>query len=92
MSGYMLPRCDSFNGNGFASDKLLWRSEKLLISDGAASSSSDVVICLPHVCRSLRQCRRRRIGAGFFLYKFILSFQLCKVGMCVSCNVILSYE
>jgi hypothetical protein len=56
MSGYMLPRCDSFNGNGFASDKLLWMSEKLLISDGAASSSSDVVICLPHLCQSLRQC------------------------------------
>jgi hypothetical protein len=43
----MLPRSDSFNDNGFASGKLLWRSEKLLISDGAASSSGVVVICLP---------------------------------------------
>jgi hypothetical protein len=34
----MLPRSDSFNDNGFASSKLLWRSEKLLISDGAALS------------------------------------------------------
>jgi hypothetical protein len=40
----MLPWSDCFNGNGFASGKLLWRLEKLLISDGAASSSGDVVI------------------------------------------------
>uniref|UniRef100_M8AXT2 glucan endo-1,3-beta-D-glucosidase n=1 Tax=Aegilops tauschii TaxID=37682 RepID=M8AXT2_AEGTA len=36
--GDMLPRSDSFNGYGFAFGKLLWRSVKLLISDGAASS------------------------------------------------------
>jgi hypothetical protein len=42
-----------FNDNGFASGKLLWRSEKLLISDGAASSSGIVVICLPSLWRSL---------------------------------------
>ena len=41
----MLPRSDSFNGNGFASRKLLLRSVKLLISDGAASSSGEEVIC-----------------------------------------------
>jgi hypothetical protein len=46
VSGDMLSRSDSFNGNGFASGKLLRRSEKLL-SDGAASSLDDVVICLP---------------------------------------------
>ena len=45
MSQDMLPRSDSFNGNGFASDKLLSRSVKLLISDGAASSSGEEVIC-----------------------------------------------
>jgi hypothetical protein len=70
----MLPRSDSFNDNGFASGKLLWRSEKRLISDGAASSSGVVVICLPPLWRSLWWCRRRRIDAGF-LYRFILSFQ-----------------
>jgi hypothetical protein len=37
---------DSFNGNGFASHKLFWRSKNLLISDGAASRSGDVVIYL----------------------------------------------
>ena len=46
VSGDMLPRSDSFNDNGFASGKLFWRSVKLLISDGAASSSGEEVICL----------------------------------------------
>jgi hypothetical protein len=45
--GDMLPRSDSFNANDFAFSKLLWRSKKLLISDGAASSSGDMVICPP---------------------------------------------
>ena len=44
VSGDTLPRSDSFNGNGFASGKLLWRFVKLLISDGAASSSGEEVI------------------------------------------------
>ena len=34
----MLPRSDSFNGNGFASDKLLWMFIKMRINDEAASS------------------------------------------------------
>jgi hypothetical protein len=42
----MLPQSNSFNGNSFASRKLPWRSEKLLISDGAMSSSGDEVICV----------------------------------------------
>ena len=46
VSGDMLPRSDSFNGNGFASAKLFYRSVKLMISDGAASSSGEEVICL----------------------------------------------
>ncbi|KAI4979924.1 hypothetical protein ZWY2020_016677 [Hordeum vulgare] len=44
VSGDMLPRSDYFNGNGFASRKLLWRSVKPQISDGAASSSGEEVI------------------------------------------------
>jgi hypothetical protein len=90
----ILFRSDSFNNNGFVSGKLLWRSKKLLImliSDGAASSSEDVVIFLPLLWRLLRWCRRRRIGAGF-LHRFILSFQFCKIGIYVSCNLILSYK
>jgi hypothetical protein len=85
VSGDMLHRSDSFNGNGFASGKLLWRSEKLVISDGAASSSGDIVICLSPLWWLLRWCRRRRIGAGF-LHRFI------KIGMYMSCNLILSDE
>ncbi|XP_047063826.1 probable ubiquitin carboxyl-terminal hydrolase 16 [Lolium rigidum] len=37
----MLPWSDSFNGNGLSYGKLHWRSEKLMISDGAASSSGE---------------------------------------------------
>ena len=35
----VLPRSASFNGKGFAFDEPPWRSAKLHISDGAASSS-----------------------------------------------------
>jgi hypothetical protein len=44
-----------------------------------------VVICLPHLCQSLRQCWRRRIGAGFFcislsyLFSYIRSVCACLV-------------
>jgi hypothetical protein len=38
MSG-VLPRSDSFNGNGFTFGEPPWRSAKLHISNGAASSS-----------------------------------------------------
>jgi hypothetical protein len=47
VSGDMLFWSDFFNDNGFISGKLLWRSKKLLISDGAMSSSGGAVICLP---------------------------------------------
>ena len=38
--GDMLPRSDFFNGYGFAFGELLWRSVKLLISDGADRKST----------------------------------------------------
>ena len=87
VSGDMLPRSDSFNGNGFAYGKLFWRSAKLHISDGAASSSGEEVICLPSLWWSLRWCRRRGIDAGV-LHKIMLSFYLCKVGVYLRCNLI----
>ena len=40
----VLPRSDSFNGKGFTFGEPPWRSAKLHISDGAASSSSVEVI------------------------------------------------
>ena len=40
----VLPRCDSFNDNGFTSGEPRSRSAKLHISDGAASSSGEEVI------------------------------------------------
>ena len=44
--GVVLPRSDFFNGNG------------LLISDGAASSSGEEVICLASLWWLLRWCRK----------------------------------
>jgi hypothetical protein len=90
VSGDMLPRSDSFNGNGFAYGKLLWRSAKLHISDGAASSSGEEVICLPSLWWPLRWCRRRGIGASL-LHMFMLYFQVCKVGVYVPCTLILIF-
>ena len=40
----VLPRSDSFNGKGFTFGEPPWRSAKLHIRNGAASSSSDEVI------------------------------------------------
>ena len=54
VSGDMLLRSDSFNGNGFAYGKLFWRSAKLHICDGTVSSSGEEVICLPSLWWSLR--------------------------------------
>ena len=87
VSGDMLPRSDSFNGYGFASGKLLWRSVKLLISDGAASSLGEEVICLFTLWWLLRWCQRKRADAGI-LHRIFLFFQSCMVGAYVPCNLI----
>ena len=86
VSGDMLPRSDSFNIYGFDSNKLLWRSVKLLISDGAASSLGEEVICLFILWWPLRWCRRKGTGVGI-LHRIFLSFQLCMVGPYVPCNL-----
>lgn len=91
VSGDMLPRSDSFNGNGFAFGKLLWRSVKLLISDGATSSSDEEVIWPLSFRWPLWWCRRRETDDGI-LHKIVLSFQSCKVGVYVFCNLILFYK
>ena len=59
VSGDVLPRSDSFNGNGSAFGRLPWRSTKLLDSDGAASSSGAEVICPVFLGWLLRCCWRR---------------------------------
>ena len=91
VSGDMLPRSDSFNGNGFASGKLLWRSVKLMISDGAASSSGEEVICLASLWCLLWWCRMIGIGVGLS-HRFILSFQICKIGVYVLCILSFIYQ
>ena len=63
----MFPRSYSFNDNGFALGKLLWRFVVLLISDGVVSSSGEEVICLLFLG-----------GEGqalVFLHRIILSIQ-----------------
>ena len=91
VSGVVLPRSDSFNDNGLSYGKLLWRSEKLIISDGAASSSGEVVICLIFVWLLLRWCRRREIDVDLS-HRFTLSFQICKIGVYVLCILFLIYQ
>jgi hypothetical protein len=54
----------------FAFSKLLWKSTKLMPSDGAASSSDEEVICLLFSRCPLRWCRRQVTGVGFFLRCF----------------------
>ena len=83
----ILPRSDSFNGYGFASGKLLWRSAKLLISDGAASSLGEEVICLFTLWWPLLWCRRRGTDVGI-LRRIFLSFQSCMIDAYMPCNLI----
>ena len=56
----VLPRPDLFNGNGFAFGEPPWRSAKLHISDGAASSSGEKVIRhFFHLVVGVWWCQRR---------------------------------
>lgn len=41
----LLPRPDSFIGNDYVFDELLWRFKRLHINDGTASSSGKEVFC-----------------------------------------------
>ena len=54
----VLPRSDSFKGKGFTFGEPPWRSAKLHISDGAASSSGEEVIRHSFLEWLLRWCRR----------------------------------
>ena len=60
----VLPRSDSFNGNGFTFGEPPWRSAKLHISDGAASSSGVKVICHCFLWWLLWWYRRPMTGVG----------------------------
>ena len=74
VSGDMLPRSDSFNGNCFASSKLLWRSVKLLIGDVTVhgwcrrGGGGDSIRCVSPSTLSplLRRYLRSHGGAGRF--------------------------
>ena len=77
----VLPRSDSFNGKGFTFGEPAWRSAKLHISDGAASSSGEEVI-------RLWWCQRYVTGVGVKLRDVLLSFQFYHVGHYMTCILI----
>jgi hypothetical protein len=83
----VLPRSDSFNGKGFIFGEPPWRSAKLHISDGAASSSGEEVIRHSFLRWLLWWCRRQMTGVGVKLKDVLLSFQFCHVGSYVTCTL-----
>ena len=84
MSG-VFPR--SFNGNGFTFGEPPWRSAKLHISDGAASSSGEEVIRHSFLRWLLWWCRRQVTGVSVKLRDVLLSFQFFYVGLYVTCTL-----
>ena len=83
----VLPRSDSFNGKGFTFGESPWRSVKLHISDGAASSSGEEVIRHSLLRCLLRWCRTQVTDVGVKLRDVLLSFQFCHVGLYVTCTL-----
>ena len=83
----VLPRSDLFNGKGFTFGEPPWRSAKLHISDGAASSSDEEVIRHSFLRWLLWWCRRQVTGVGVKLRDVLLSFQFCHVGLYVTCTL-----
>ena len=84
----VLPRSDSFNGKRFTFGEPPWRSAKLHISDGAASSSGQEVIRHSFLRRLLWWCRRQVTGVGVKLRDVLLSFKFCHVGLYVAYTLI----
>ena len=83
----VLPRSDSFNGNGFTFGEPPWRSAKLYISDGAASNSDEEVIRHSFLRTLLWWCRRQVTGVSVKFRDVLLSFKFCHVGPYVTCTL-----
>ena len=84
----VLPRSDSFNGDGFTFGEPPWRSAKLHISDGAASSSGEEVIRYSFLRWLLWWCWRQVTGVGVKLRDVLLSFQFFRVSLYGTCTLI----
>ena len=84
----VLPRSDSFNGNGFTSRELPLIKSAVL-SNGAVSSSGEEVIHHSFLRWLLSWCRRQVTGVGVKLRDVLLSFQFCHVGPYVICTLII---
>ena len=74
-------RFDSLNGKGFTFGEPPWRSAKLHISYGAASSSGEEVIRHSFLRWPLSCHWRRVTGIGVKLRDVLLSFQFSHVGL-----------
>ena len=84
----VLPRSDSFNDKGFTFGEPPWRSAKLHISDGTASSPCEGVIHHSFLRWLLSWCQREVMGVGVKPRDVLLSFQFCHVGPYVTCTLI----
>lgn len=88
----VLPGFDSFKGNGFGFGKLLWRSAKLHISDGAASSSGEEVIHHFFLWWLLWWCQRQVTGVGLRgFFGLDCNFLSWLVFLCAKASVLLSF-
>ena len=92
----VLPRSDSFNGNDFTFiGEPPWRSAKLHISDGAASSSGVEVIRHFLLWWLLWWCQRQVMGVvvklrGFF--SLVCNFTSWLMFLCAKASVLLSFQ
>ena len=91
----VLPQSDSFNDNGFTFGEPPWRSAKLHISDGAASSSGVEVIRHFLLWWLLWWCQRQVTDAGVKLREFfslVCNFTSWLVFLCAKASVLLSFQ
>ena len=86
MSG-VLPQSDSFNDKGFTFGEPPWRSAKLHISDGVASSSGEEVIRHSFIRWLLWWSRRQVRCVGVKVGDVRLSFQFYHIGLYATCTL-----
>jgi hypothetical protein len=91
----VLPRSDSFNGNDFACGEPPWRSAKLHISNGAASSSGIEMIRHLFVWWLLWWCQRKVTGVGVKhrgVFGLDCNFTFWLLFLCAKASVLLSFQ
>ena len=84
----VLPRSDSFNDNDFSFGEPPWRSTKLHISDGAASSLGEEVIRRSSFWWLLWSCWGQVTERWCLAQRCFAIFQFCHVDPYVACTLI----